>query len=83
MDKIYPFLIKIQFFCWILEPPLQTQKNIPTNFSFKVAFLDTFEPKGSSLLKKKNEGSGFCGRLVELHFFLYITKNSLLKSIFS
>ena len=53
MDKIYPFLIKIPFFCWILEPPLQTQKNIPTNFSFKVAFLDTFEPKGSSLLKKK------------------------------
>ena len=53
MDKIYPFLIKIPLFGWALEQPLQTQKNIPTNFSFKVAFLDTFEPKGSSLLKKK------------------------------
>ena len=69
MDKIYPFLIKIPFFCWILEPPLQTQKNIPTNFSFKVAFLDTFEPKGSSLLKKKMKEVDFAADRLNYIFF--------------
>ena len=69
MDKIYPFLIKIPFFCWILEPPLQTQKNITTNFSFKVAFLDTFEPKGSSLLKKKMKEVDFAADWLNYIFF--------------
>ena len=69
MDKIYPFLIKIPFFCWILEPPLQTQENIPTNFSFKVAFLDTFEPKGSSLLKKKMKEVDFAADWLNYIFF--------------
>lgn len=69
MDKIYPFLIKIPLFGWVLEQPLQTQKNIPTNFSFKVAFLDTFEPKGSSLLKKKMKEVDFAADWLNYIFF--------------